>query len=153
MDTRRKRDGRDHCARVEADDGIDPRLDELRDRAEARRAAKQKPGYRDDQLAKVAARAIEQELCPMAPAIEHGLGVVHVEVIGAGSHLRVRVAPSRPVADPRGLESWLAAIAPRIRAGLGHTLARKRVPTLSLELVSVSEQWASLGRPDEGEHA
>lgn len=153
MDTRRRRDGRDHCARVEADDGIDPRLDELRDRAEARRAAREKPDYRDDQLAKVAARAIEQELCPLGPAIEHGLGVVHVEVIGAGSHLRVRVAPSRAVADPRALEAWLTAIGPRIRAGLGQTLARKRVPTLSLELVSASEPGASPGRPDQGDDA
>ena len=151
MARRRNNDGRDHCARLEEDDGLDPRLDELRERAEARRDRMERPSYRDAQLAKVAARIIERDLCSMVPAIACGLGVVHVEVIGAGSHLRVRVAASN-ARDPDRLVRWLATVTSVLRASLARALARKRVPTLTLMLIDGPQSDDPPIRADEERH-
>lgn len=137
MARRRRNDVRDHCARLEEDDGLDPRLDDLRDRAEKRREERHRPNHRDAQLAKVAWRVIERELCSMGPAIASGLSIIHVEVIGAGSHLRVRVAPSTTQHDPGPLARWLNSVTPIVRASLAHALSRKRVPTLTLQLTDM----------------
>ena len=150
MSKRRNSDGRDHCARLEEDDGLDPKLDELRERAQARLEARERPNHRDAQLAKVAARLIERDLCSMGPAIACGLGVVHVEVIGAGSHLRVRVAASAPVRDPEALSRWLATVTPTVRASLARALARKRVPTLTLMRVDLPARFTASDAIDEG---
>lgn len=134
MSNRRNHGGRDCRARHEEGDGLDPRLDELRERAQARRESQSRASHRDAQLAKVALRLLEQDLGAMGPAIAAGLHLVHVEVLAAGAHLRVYTAPDRPVPDPSALSNWLATITPALRASLARALARKRVPTITLIL-------------------
>jgi hypothetical protein len=134
----KRRDGgvRDGCARWEEDDGVDPRQDALRERAEARRANEKRFSARDAALAKVAARAVEQELLTRGVAIEHGLSVAHVEVLAGGAHVRVWVVPDAPMRDGAHVREWVFGVAPALRAALASRLARKRVPTLSIELGS-----------------
>lgn len=132
MPKRRNHDVRDCRARHEEDDGLDPRLDELRDRADARRESR--PSHRDAQLAKVALRLLEQDLCSLGPAIAAGLHLLHVEVLAAGAHLRVYTAPDHNLPNPAALTHWLTSITPALRASLARSLARKRVPTITLIL-------------------
>lgn len=152
--SKRRDDGvRDGCARWEEDDGVDSRQDELRERAEARRAAEKRFSARDAALAKVVGHAIEQELLTRGVAIEHGLSVVHVEVSGGGAHVRVWVVPDRPAGDGARLREWVAGVVPALRAALAARLARKRVPTLSVEVGAPGTGRSdAVGHADAGSH-
>lgn len=127
MSQRRSRGGRDRCARSAEEDGPD----RVSGREDRRRAAS---GFRDAQLAKIVGRAAENALCSMGPSILAGLHVVHVEVLAGGAHVRVYAAPGRAVRDRAALTPWLDSAARTLRYELARSLARKRVPTISLIL-------------------
>lgn len=141
MDSRRSRGGRDHCARLEEDDGIDPKLDQLRDRADARREARRKNSHADAMLAKLAAGIIESEVCTHSMAIDLGLSVAHVEVVAQGKHIHAWLTASRRVPfTPEQIGHWLVGQAARARAALARTLDRRRTPSVSLHLSESAAQ-------------
>jgi acid stress-induced BolA-like protein IbaG/YrbA len=134
---------RDHRAHAAWDDGSDV----LRTDESAPRQADAISDRKNAQLAKIAARLIESELGRRTQAIDWGLHVAHVEVIGRGTHLRVVVTAR--VAE--GANIWLLEQQSTFRNALAQSLRRKRVPSISLELVEVSDQLRDVDRDAEGE--
>ena len=63
--------------------------------------------YKDAQVAKIAARVLDQEVGSWERAIAWGLSVVHVECVARGTHLVVIVASSHADVDAREVAAWL----------------------------------------------
>jgi acid stress-induced BolA-like protein IbaG/YrbA len=141
MAERQRRGRRDQYARAEGwnleGDGVDPKVDALRERAEARRASRERSMVRDASLAKIVARVVEAEVCGIGAAIDAGLSVVHAEVSAGGAHVRVLLASRRGAVVV--CTEWLARAKTRARTALARELARKRVPSVELRVISPAE--------------
>ncbi|MBU6412238.1 MAG: hypothetical protein KGS45_02085 [Planctomycetes bacterium] len=122
----------DQCTQIQEGDGINPREESLKERQKENRERAERTNYRDQALAKQAARVIDQELASRASSIGCDLGVSHIEVSASGAHVRAWVSSLQHPDDPSSVERWLQAFAPFLRVRLGAVLARKRVPTLKL---------------------
>jgi acid stress-induced BolA-like protein IbaG/YrbA len=133
---------RDHRAHAAWDDGSDV----LRTDESAPRAADAISDRKNAQLAKIAGRLIESELGRRAQAIDSGMHVAHVEVIGRGTHLRVLVTAR----DAAGVSSWLLEQQSTLRSALAQALRRKRVPSLSLEFLEGPDQGRVVESEPEG---
>lgn len=90
--------------------------------------------YRDAQLAKIAARVIETEIASRSRAIEWGLHVADVEIIGGGAHVRAWLTADND-APRKDIEPWLELAATWARAALARELNKKRTAAVSLLLV------------------
>lgn len=143
------------CAQIQEGDGINPREESLKERQRENRARAERTNYRDQSLAKQAARVIDQELASRAASIGCELGVSHIEVSASGAHVRAWVSPAAEVDDPSAIDRWLTAFAPFLRVRLAAVLARKRVPTLKLVFAAASPLITNFvlecGQPSESE--
>jgi len=123
---------RDHRAHTAWDDGSQV----LRTDETAPHQADTVSDRKNAQLAKIATRLIESELGRRTQAIDWGVRLAHVEVIGRGTHLRVLVTAREAV----GVRAWLLEQQSSLRSALAQALQRKRVPSISLELLEVADQ-------------
>lgn len=128
----RRSGSRDHRAHAAWDDGSQV----LRTNETAPHQADTISDRKNAQLAKIATRLIESELGRRAQAIDWGVRLAHVEVIGRGTHLRVLVTAREAV----GVRAWLLEQQSSLRSALAQALQRKRVPSISLELLEVADQ-------------
>jgi acid stress-induced BolA-like protein IbaG/YrbA len=128
----RRSGSRDHRAHAAWDDGSQV----LRTDETAPHQADTVSDRKNAQLAKIATRLIESELGRRTQAIDWGVRLAHVEVIGRGTHLRVLVTAREAV----GVRAWLLEQQSSLRSALAQALQRKRVPSISLELLEVADQ-------------
>lgn len=128
----RRSGSRDHRAHAAWDDGSQV----LRTDETAPHQADTVSDRKNAQLAKIATRLIESELGRRTQAIDWCVRLAHVEVIGRGTHLRVLVTAREAV----GVRAWLLEQQSSLRSALAQALQRKRVPSISLELLEVADQ-------------
>jgi ribosome-binding factor A len=143
MGSKRKAWQRDRCARDEQMDGLEEMVEGRGDASAdvwidgasvSDGRANAKSDRKNAQMAKAARRVLEREIGSRDSAISWGMSVVDVEVLGRGTHIRV-VVVARSQEQPRVMRDWLAGQEASLRYALAQSLARKRVPGLSLELI------------------
>lgn len=122
MGRRNKPDGRDLCAHISDDDGVNPKFD--------KRDGPRRPSGKDLALCKQAARAIDQSLSVLSWAIDAGLRVVAVEPAPDAKRIRVLVAWSDRRAGVELVMAWLQARKGVLRTAVAEAITRKRAPDL-----------------------
>lgn len=126
MNNDRRSGRRDLCADIREDDGIDPR----EDRRAAARGSRQ-PSWKDDQVATLVRRAVDDYLASSSDDFAWTLRVSDVRVEARGTSLRVQIEWTGP--ELYGVvQRWLDQHAGAIRAAVSLTVRRKRAPSVRL---------------------
>ncbi len=145
MNNDRRRGRRDLCADIREDDGVNPR----EDRRSAARGSTQ-PAWKDDQLATLVRRAVEQYLSSCPDELAWTLCVQDVRVEARGTAARVQIAWTRP--ELYGVvQRWLDAHANAIRAEIATMVRRKRALSVRLIAGGPSTGTPAFGRMQETE--
>lgn len=124
MKTHRNRGPRPSCAHAAEGDGANPKFDRDHDHHQAK-------AWKDRQLERHAARAIEAEPLSLPQAIDWGLSLAAIQVLRGGSTIRAHIQWEADVPFD-SVRSWLAGHEGAARAALARTLNRKRAPVVVL---------------------
>lgn len=100
----------------------------------SKRTSSARQGFRLERIQSAVAEALELTLLPsLEDPVLRDLHVLHVEVSKGLTSIHVLLASPRPV---DGLGQELKRVEPYLRAELAETLLIKRMPTLTLKVIS-----------------